>query len=427
MKQSKYNYILYTNGSGYWYNGLTQCYFQISENLSRKIENSMEDLVAIKETSPIFYEKLLENGFIVPEDIDERDIIRKKYHEAVNDKNYFLVVLPTLNCNFKCWYCIQNHKVSIMKEDTMNALKRHIDYMIEEVGIESLHLDWFGGEPFMFFDQVIAPISKYAVEKCKLKGLPYMTSATTNGYFLIPRVLSQLQELGFRQFQITLDGEKRVHDKVKFTKGCDSAFERVLSNINNMLIVNKNVTLFLRINYTHHNLSMRLVEEVNKQVCPEVRDRIFISPKKVWQESVDKSFGSRLSDVVNCFENSGYKISNAIGQIGFTPCYVNKKYYNAINYNGHIVKCTACNDLYEEKPKGILKEDGTIEWHDDFDLKCFSPSFENPRCLACKELPVCMGLCPKNFLAGENFCKFDSMDEVFEDELLKFLVKQCTK
>lgn len=54
----------------------------------------------------------------------------------------------------------------------------------------------------------------------------------------------------------------------------------------------------------------------------------------------------------------------------FTSCYVNKKYYNAINYNGNVVKCTACNDIHKDKTKGNLLSNGHIVWDDSFDVKC---------------------------------------------------------
>ena len=156
--------------------------------------------------------------FIIDDDVDEINVIRKCHQEAVHSKDYFLIILPTLNCNFKCWYCIQEHIPSVMNPETFETLKRHIDYMIEEEKISSLHIDWFGGEPFMYFKKIIEPLSRYAIQKCEQHNIPFMNSATTNGYFINSDVSSLLTDLKFKQFQITLDGEKVFHDKVKFMK-----------------------------------------------------------------------------------------------------------------------------------------------------------------------------------------------------------------
>lgn len=53
-----------------------------------------------------------------------------------------------------------------------------------------------------------------------------------------------------------------------------------------------------------------------------------------------------------------------------------KKYYCAVNYNGSTVKCTACNDLYEDKSKGYISGTGQIEWINDFDKKYCQPSLK---------------------------------------------------
>ena len=50
--------------------------------------------------------------------------------KAINKKDYYMVILPTLNCNFKCWYCIQDHIPSLMTEEVISLVKRHIKYVI---------------------------------------------------------------------------------------------------------------------------------------------------------------------------------------------------------------------------------------------------------------------------------------------------------
>lgn len=139
---------------------------------------------------------------------------------------------------------------------------------------------------------------------------------------------------------------------------------------------------------------------------------------------VDKNFPSVLISILDKFANNGFCVSSGHIFPSFIPCYVNKKYYNAINFNGNVVKCTACNDLYEPDPKGQLMDDGTIMWRDEYDKRCQEATFENERCLTCKKLPVCMGLCPRDHLAGLTKCKYDAEDTDFEKCLLNFLVHE---
>ena len=422
MKRSIYNFVLYDDGWGYWYNALTGYFFRITERLSRKIFNllSSGDQIKLLESYSI-YDKLLTGGFVVYEDINELNIVREKHKEAVNTKNYFLVILPTLNCNYKCWYCIQDHIPSIMNDSVMQSVCKHIEHMVVNEDIKSLHIEWFGGEPFMFFNQIVKPVSEYAIGLCNEHGIPFMNSATTNGYFINKKTAGQLKKLDFLQFQITLDGERQFHDRVKFTKGCESTFDQVLHNINNILRYDYRTRVFLRINYTHNTLTKKIVEEVNNIIDKRYRERVTILPKKVWQESVDKDFSSVIVEILDLFEHFGYKVKRRDISLSYVPCYVNQKYYNAINYNGHAVKCTACDDLYSKEPKGRLMADGTIQWADRYDDKCTEATFENEMCLGCSRLPLCMGQCPRDIQLGHKRCKYSVSDGDFESELLDFL------
>jgi uncharacterized protein len=174
----------------------------------------------------------------------------------------------------------------------------------------------------------------------------------------------------------------------------------------------------------HRTLSPKIISEVNNHIAETNRARVIITPKKVWQEKVDKNFGVVLQGILNKFEEYGYIVSSKEMKPSFTSCYVNKEFYNAINYNGNAVKCTACDDLHKAHSEGKLLSNGHIEWDDNFDVRCQSSSFENERCLKCNKLPLCMGQCPRNYLNGLTYCKYDAVDEVFENDLLYYLVQK---
>ncbi|QCD36551.1 radical SAM protein [Muribaculum gordoncarteri] len=421
MKPSHYNYILSKDSKSYWYNGVSHKFFTLPIELGNKIKPLICNPEILKESAPSFYQKLVDNEFIIDDNVDEIEVIRKRNLETIHSKDYFLVILPTLNCNYKCWYCIQNHIPSMMSQETITRVKKHIDYMIDERNITSLHIEWFGGEPFMYFKQVIAPISEYAIEKCDKAKIPFLNSATTNGYFLSSDKIKDLKRLKFSGFQITLDGDKGNHDKVKFQNGCDSAFVHTLGNIDKILSALKDMNIVLRINYTHKTLTNKIVSQINEYISPENRKQLTITPKKVWQESVDKNFQLSTISILDEFNDYGYNAARMEIVDNFVPCYANREYYNAINYNGGVVKCTACNDLYESNPPGQLQEDGKIEWKNNFDKLYQEKSYENPKCLNCKYLPVCMGICPRDHAKKRNYCKMDAQDSNIETSLIDFI------
>lgn len=155
-------------------------------------------------------------------------------------------------------------------------------------------------------------------------------------------------------------------------------------------------------NYDHTNFSDAVVDQINGIISPEHRKRIIICPHKVWQEKVDRNFD--IQPLLNRFEKSGYFVRRWNPSRNFVPCYANQEFYNAINYNGNVVKCTANNDLYSKEPLGTILENGAIVWKDGFDKKYQQKSFENKRCLECVCLPLCMGMCPRNFNQGNTGC-----------------------
>ena len=89
-----------------------------------------------------------------------------------------------------------------------------------------------------------------------------------------------------------------------------------------------------------------------------------------------------------------------------------------------IRECNACNDLYENKTHGIIQNDGSISWNMDFIRKYEVKSFENKRCLQCKQLPICMGVCPRDN-EYVNACKFDGMDINLEDSMVNYIESMC--
>lgn len=418
MKTSKYNYITNKTDYSYWYNGVNHNFFRLPIALGKKIQNMMDSSESISQLPYPIYQKLLDNGFIINDDANELALIRKKNEETINEKKYWLTILPTLNCNFKCWYCIQDHIATKMSEDTIESIKNHLLYMMDIEKVESVKIEWFGGEPFMFFNQVIRPICEFAKKECEKRSIPYISTATTNGYYLSPSIIKDLEKLNFKKFQITLDGCKEEHDKVKYQKNCASAFVHVLTNINSLITSISDIEIILRINYTDNNLNLKLVDEVNSIISPENRRNVYVMPQKVWQEKNEKNRYCRVSELISLFRSSGYNTIRSGMISNFVPCYTNRKYYNTINYNGDVSKCTACNVLYEDKVHGKIAGNGSIIWDKEFIRKFEIKSYENEKCLNCNYLPICMGTCPRNYDPESHFCKYDAEDMIVEDMLV---------
>jgi len=400
MKLSKYNYYIKDKESFLWFNSITQRFFYLNNEISEKVLNTLNnDINYFRECSPKFFNKLKDYGFIIEKGVDEIETIRELNNKIVNSKNYSLIILPTLNCNFSCWYCVQDHIETKMSQDTVSNIKKHIQRMIVDEKISSLNIEWFGGEPFLYFNDIIKPLSIFAITLCKKHDIPFTSSATTNGYYLNENVSEFLEELNFRHFQISIDGIRKQHNKVKKAKKGISAYDTTLNNINRILSTTKNINILLRFNYSVKNLNEEIVEEINKIISPINRKKVEIVFRRIWQVKVDTNLSGLIIKLINAFINSGFRASQIDIDNAFITCYTDRKYYNAINYNGNIVKCTANDDIYSDAPPGKLQKDGTIVWKEGFLKKFYKKRFENKLCLKCKELPLCMGDCGKDYEA----------------------------
>lgn len=420
MKASAYNYTFYKDDKSFWFNGITKKFFRISRELGIKTEKILAagKFDALPDN---ILDKFISNGFLIPKDCNELDMIRSYNQEVINKKDYFLVILPTLNCNFNCWYCIQHHIPSVMSEQTKQLIMKHIKYMIEFEKIKSLHIEWFGGEPFMGYKNIILPLSNFAKDLCEKHNIPFYNTATTNGFFISEEKYGSMSDILMNGFQITLDGERERHNSVKQSGSTISAFDTTLKNISGYLKFNKEATLKLRINYTHDNLTPQIVEQVETFFPKDMRKRVQINLKKVWQEKVDKNYYEKTLNIQKYFSNKDFNVNKLDIVTGFVPCYANRKYYTAVNFNGNLLKCTASDDLYSKNPLGHINPDGSLSWKDGVESGYMAHSFENKKCLECKYLPICMGQCPRNYLRNRKGCKMDAFDIKLDEGIINYI------
>jgi radical SAM domain protein len=145
-------------------------------------------------------------------------------------------------------------------------------------------------------------------------------------------------------------------------------------------------------------------------------------PRKVWQEKVDKSFD--IQPILMQFIRSGYSVEKWSLPTNHMPCYTCKRYYNAINYNGQLVKCTATDDIHKSEFSGWLNDDGTIFYKDDYLHRYTVKAYENDQCLNCRLLPVCMGVCPRNYDPDVFACSYDSIDGDVERDIINMIERE---
>ena len=399
-KTSKYNYFIENGGSVIYSNGLSNQCFSVKKIEHERLQLLLNDLISFEINYNSVFLKFLDWGFIINDDIDEIDIIRYRNRKAtIESRDYNLVINPTLECNFNCWYCYENHPKGYMNKNTVELIKKHVDYMVEKRRIDSLHLSWFGGEPLLYFDEIVFPISSYAKEVCTSSNIPYSSSITTNASKINMDMIYKMISINMNDFQITIDGSPARHNKIRNEKGVPS-FDLIMNNINRICELNEHSHITLRINYDDKTLKDNLLKEVFENIPTQYRKRILPNFQRVWQtfekRGKDNLENVERTKIIQICNDLGFKFdspSNAFQPGKYYKCYVDRFYHAEINYDGKVYSCTA-RDYSDDYVTGVLKETGELVWNETERVKRYSKAtFENAMCLKCKYLPLGLGPC----------------------------------
>ncbi|MBD5225362.1 MAG: radical SAM protein [Bacteroidales bacterium] len=383
MKTSYYNYYIPYGDDYIIYNGLSEFYFTVSKERIKLFEELLKNPDEYINLYPDFYARMNNLRFICDDEINEMEFVRLKFHNRQHHEEYHLMLLPTYQCNLRCWYCIQEHADAYMSPDIVSAIKLHIHKKVNEEHIKLFTLSWFGGEPLLAYD-IVKEITSYSNQLCKKLNKKFDCSITTNGTLLNDVRIKELHKAGVTHYQITIDGIKADHDKIKRLKSV-SAYETVLKNIN---LLPGYSTCALRFNYTRKNTKPdQIISELNQRLSKEAKKNLILSIERVWQEQEDRETERKIEYLCTIARDSG--IFPVIHR--FDMCYADKPSFNCIFPNGKIGKCD--NDGMDKVPAHI-EVDGQIIWPDG--LKYTIPAiFDNKsECYSCKYLPVCWGPCP---------------------------------
>lgn len=386
MKESYFNYYIDLDEKGLIFNGLTKRFFSTSK------KNFLQ-FISILRNPDVFYEeykpfilRMQNEGFVVNDETNEEVIFREQYIRELLPHSFHIMILPTYQCNLRCWYCIQKHQDMVMSENTIKRIEKHIKKYIAENDIKDFKLSWFGGEPLMEFETVVK-LTTFAKNFCELKKISFGCNITTNGTLIREEWLPVFRNLEILDFQITIDGYREQHNAVKRMKG-KSAFDVSLNNIRMIVEQIPEASVNLRINYTEKSDPIKIIECINEVIPQKIREKITIVPCKVWQ------IDDRV--ITNQFKNT-LRSNDFIGSYNYNNtrlgmCYVDKAHYETIFPNGRVGKCDNDNP---ERTHGLLKDDGTVVWeqpHIDVQKYLFC---EESDCKGCKHLLICYGPCSK--------------------------------
>lgn len=390
MKASKYNNFIEQRNKVLIYNSFKDSFTMLEQDVFSAFQKHSNDLVKFQEMYPDAYKKLCKCGCIIDNDFHEFEYIQNmRLLRRFSCKEYNLILNTCMDCNMSCWYCYESHiKDSYMSIDMADKIIRHIKVFHKETSFEKLHLEFFGGEPilnFVIIKYILSQVSSFVKEN----NIFLEIAITTNATCLTEDMLNFLKD--FRVlFQITLDGNKERHDRIRyFKKTNEGSYETILHTLRRIQCIMRVYVLRLRINFDA--VTFLTLNTILNDIDFLERDKTVIGLHKVWQVAEKNISDTDVYDFIEECNNKGFCVSfTPFGSTGY-KCYADNYCQAVINYDGNVFKCTA-RDFHAEDRDGYLNDDGHIIWNTEKLMQRLSTS-TSEICIECKLYPTCLGLC----------------------------------
>ena len=390
-KQSKYVVSQkIENGAILCSNFLSGKHIILSEQVFKLFNGGAEQLDFLMHSNPKVFNRLMEGLFIIDTNIDEFSIIKDNMVKNIKDNSlYHIIINPTLDCNLSCWYCYEN-KVphSKMSKEIEDGICKHIAEQYNSNHFNVLKLSFFGGEPLLY-PEIIIKIVSFAKEFCVRKSLGLIFDFTTNGTLLSMEVLNTIKDYPCF-FQITLDGNRMKHNKIKYSKDIPDTFSATINNIYLIQKTTPKSITSVRINFDSSTLLY--FDEILSELDMLDRLRTKIILKKVWQINSSAISKKKIFEIINQTLDKEFSL-DYYSQGGI--CFADRDNQITFNYDGGVYKCTTITHYDKKNSLGTFHAStGLVSW-DDEKISYLKNYDIFKDCKSCKLLPLCGGPCRK--------------------------------
>ncbi|MDE1868446.1 MAG: radical SAM protein [Candidatus Micrarchaeota archaeon] len=284
-----------------------------------------------------------------------------------------LIILPTEACNFRCDYCFEDHATDGgIRPDVVLGIKNLITKRAQD--LERVTVQWYGGEPLLRYD-AITDIMGHLQGLVNASGgrLSASGTATTNGYFLTAERLACLVKLGVTDYQITLDGNREEHDKLRKRADDAGTFNTIWRNLVAAHDTGLDFSIMVRLHVNRDNEKSMgsLLHRLYHDMGNDKRFTVYIRQLSRLGGPNDASLPITDSlDSVNRLRGLARSLGFGFPDIDVHEadpkyvCYAAKPFSYMIRPDGRIGKCTVALRS-EQNTIGRINPDGTMEIDSD--------------------------------------------------------------
>ena len=299
-----------------------------------------------------------------------------------------------------------------MAPEVRDALVRFVGRRLASGRHSHLGIAWFGGEPLLA-PEVIDELSAQFMSLADRYGVSYSAMIHTNGYLLDQGMVDFLEARAVKAAIVPLDGMAEAHDATRHLHGGAPTFERIMGNLRSI-----RTSMFVNVRNNLHADSLESFDELCETVDAIARENgtnIRCSPSRMHRNAASRARGDTTEMITEAqYERTLARTDLPAKLDAFSPtlapCMAALANEAHIDDLGNIHPHCSTHAVDPSLSVGNLLDEGEggpDAWLSQLDDATRTHRFpdDQPKCLACKLLPCCLGGCPmKRALKGEAEC-----------------------
>lgn len=335
--------------------------------------------------------ELIRRRFLVPVASDEPAYARqyRQVAQLLTPKKKGITgftIFTTTDCNARCPYCYELGRPRVPMSE--RVARDTAAFIARVSGDKEVKISWFGGEPLYNVSAI-----DIITGELRTRGVPFRSTIVSNGYLFDAETVRRAKaEWATDWVQITLDGREQVYNRTKgFIYRDESAYQRVISNIERLLAADISVAIRLNAGRANMDELSALVDELavrfkgqNKLTIYSVLLRDF-SPARTHPEAETETlqaWDALQHKIITSGHGSVRRLPRSLQTNG---CMADNDSCLTILPDGRLGKCEHESEqlLVGSIYDGVTDEAMVARWKERVEV---------PECQSCPCMPTCIRL-----------------------------------